>query len=134
MAGQRVAGRRDALYCMLVTELTSQLDRSELKEEASRNTAREESVVRQRQRAHKQGQRGDRTAVHVGDAAHIPPREVLVEVRALVEHCQHPGKSDARVRQIAGRDARPQLHLFPVPPVQLLKLVTALTSQSSIRP
>ena len=42
MASQREAGRRDALPPMLVTELTSQLDRSELKEEAWRNTAREE--------------------------------------------------------------------------------------------
>ena len=33
-AGQREAGRRDALLFMTVTELTSQLDRSELKEEA----------------------------------------------------------------------------------------------------
>ena len=39
---QREAGRRDALDCMVVTELTSQLDKSELKEEADRNTAREE--------------------------------------------------------------------------------------------
>ena len=43
-ASQRQAGRRDALYRMLVTELTSQLDRSELKEEAPVNTAREEWV------------------------------------------------------------------------------------------
>ena len=43
-ARQREAGRRDALPCMLVTELTSQLDRSELKEEAPRNTAREDET------------------------------------------------------------------------------------------
>ena len=43
-ASQREAGRRDALPFMVVTELTSQLDRSELKEEASRNTEREGRV------------------------------------------------------------------------------------------
>eukprot|EP01045_Picozoa_sp_COSAG04_P010116 COSAG04_NODE_610_length_12023_cov_33.280023_8_plen_120_part_00 len=87
-----------ALPSMLVTELTSQLERSELKEEAEWNTAREERV-RQRQRARKQGQESDRTAVHVGDAAHIPPREVPIEVGALVEDCvrQHPReKSEAK--------------------------------------
>ena len=41
-ASQREAGRRDALNAMLVTELTSQLDRSELKEEALENTAQKE--------------------------------------------------------------------------------------------
>ena len=39
--GQREAGLRDALLSMSVTELTFQLDRSELKDEASLNTARE---------------------------------------------------------------------------------------------
>ena len=39
---------------MVVTELTSQLDRSELKAGAMLNTAPEKRV-RQRQRAHKQG-------------------------------------------------------------------------------
>ena len=39
-----VAGWRDALRSMLLTELTFHADRSELKEEAPKNTAREESV------------------------------------------------------------------------------------------
>ncbi len=96
---------------MVVTELTSQLDKSELKEEASRNTASDWRVS-QSQRAHKQGPRGDRTAVHVGDAAHIPPREVLVEVRAPVEHCQPGGVRNEEVGQTNKSkrigDARPQ--------------------------
>ena len=33
-ASQREAGQRDALDCMLVTEVTSQLDRSALKEDS----------------------------------------------------------------------------------------------------
>ena len=45
-ASQKEAGRRDALRFMSVTELTSQLDRSELKEEAERNTARRGGWVR----------------------------------------------------------------------------------------
>ena len=40
-ASQSEAGQSDALLCMSVTELTSQLDRSELKEEAQLNTARQ---------------------------------------------------------------------------------------------
>ena len=43
----REAGWRDALVRMVVTELTSQLDRSELKEEAQLNTAREEMGERE---------------------------------------------------------------------------------------
>ena len=39
---------------MLVTELTSQLDRSELKDEAPQNNARR-GARQERQRAHKQG-------------------------------------------------------------------------------
>ena len=43
-ASQREARWRDALLCIEVTELTSQLERSELKDEADSNTAREERV------------------------------------------------------------------------------------------
>ena len=41
-ASRKEAGWRDALCRMSVTELTSQLDRSELKEEAWLNAARDE--------------------------------------------------------------------------------------------
>ena len=123
---------------MVVTELTSQLDRSELKEEASRNAA-SEGRVRHGQRARKQGQRGDRTAGHFGDAAHIPPREVPIEVRALVEHCQHrrrmsEAKGSGESKRV--RDARPhQTSYASVQPLpQLFRLVTAPTSQSSTGP
>ena len=123
---------------MSVTELTSQLDRSELKEAASRNTASE--GVRRRRRACKQGQGGDRTAVHVGDAAHIPPREVPIEVRALVEHCQQPRRSQKQPNESVSSkrmgDARPHLYssLSVQPAPQVFRLVTAPTSQSSIGP
>ena len=87
---QREAGRRDALLLMWVTELTSQLDRSELKEEAPSNTAREEWV---RAKDHALGKpkggwaEGRRTAVHVGDGADVPARQVGIEGGGLVEHC-----------------------------------------------
>ena len=81
MASQREAGRRDALFCMLVTELTSQLDRSELKEEAKANTAREEWVrVKEQALSKPMGGRVEgRTAVHVGDGADVPARQVGIE-------------------------------------------------------
>ncbi len=45
-ASQRETGQRDALRSMLVTALTSHDDRSELKEEARSNTARERRWLR----------------------------------------------------------------------------------------
>ena len=60
--------------CIEMTELTSQLDRSELKEEVSPNTAREEMCESQEQALGKPegGRVGRRTAPHVGDGADVP--------------------------------------------------------------
>ena len=66
---------------MFATELTSQLDRSELKEEALWNTAREESVRAKGQALGKPkgGWAEGRTVLHVGDGADIPRRQVRIE-------------------------------------------------------
>ena len=75
---------------MLMTELTSQLDRSEVKEEAPLNTAREEEWVRAKGHAlgkPKGGRAERRTSVRAGDGADVPARQVRSEGGGLVEHC-----------------------------------------------
>ena len=74
---------------MSVTELTSQLDRSELKEEARQNTAREETGESE---GHALGKpKGawaeGRTAPHVADGADVPARQVGIEGGGDAEHC-----------------------------------------------
>ena len=75
---------------MLVTELTSQLDRSELKEEATRNTARDETRESEEADALGKPEGGwaeGRTVSHGGDGADVPARQVGIEGGGLVEHC-----------------------------------------------
>ena len=59
---------------MVVTELTSQLERSELKEEADSNTAREETGESEWVGAHRKGKgwAERRTRIHGGDGADVP--------------------------------------------------------------
>ncbi len=83
------AGWRDALCRMVVTELTSQLDRSELKEEADQNTAGEGRLRAKEQTLGKPqgGWAERRTELHVGDGADAPARQVGIEGGGSVEHC-----------------------------------------------
>ena len=60
---------------MAVTELTSHDDRSELKEEAALNTAREEMGEKGRAREQVKGGLAEgRTVEHGGDGADVPRR------------------------------------------------------------
>ena len=103
-ASQKEAGWRDALAYMLVTELTFQLDRSELKEEAELNTSREESVRAKEQASGKPkgGWAEGRTVIYVGDGADVPARQVGIEGGGFAEHCAR----EARWTTIACSQAR----------------------------
>ena len=101
-----MVSERDALKTVLLTELTSQDDRSELKEEAPLNTAQEEMGESEENlgelgKAKAKGPLGSTgpesvagakrweglTAFHAGDGAHIPRRQIRAEGRGFLEHC-----------------------------------------------
>ena len=115
---------------MSVTELTSQLDRSELKEEAWLNTAREEWVRAKEQALGKPkgGGAEGRTRLHGGDGADVPARQVGIEGGGGVEHCARVSASTKdSVLASKGREAT-------APPFMLVTLLTSHRERSLLKP
>ena len=135
-SSQRETGWSNALNRISVTELTSQLERSELKEEAQMNTAREETGESEGQALSKPkgGWAEGRTAVHVGDGADVPARQVGIEGGGSGEHCA--GEEWVRAkRQALGKpkggwvEGRTELHVGDaahIPPREVPVEVRAL--------
>ena len=100
--------REDALLFVLVMELTSQLDRLELKDEAYWNAAHEEIGESEAVGKPKGGWVERRTVSHVGDGADVPARQVGIEGGGVVERCARRDGSERRqgVHSASQREAR----------------------------